>query len=72
GILGRTVAELAPRQRLVFFLEGGYNLAALKQSVAATLEGAAGHPPAGEPIPSPKSSWQFLEQAIEAVTEELG
>ncbi|RZV47738.1 MAG: histone deacetylase [Acidimicrobiia bacterium] len=72
GILGRTAAELAPTGRLVFFLEGGYNLAALKQSVAATLEGAAGHPPAGEPIPSPKSSWQFLEQAIEAVTEELG
>ncbi len=72
GILGRTVSELAPSGRLVFFLEGGYDLGALKRSVAATLEGVAGHPPGGEPIASPKSSWSFLEQALEALKEELG
>jgi acetoin utilization deacetylase AcuC-like enzyme len=72
GILGQTAADLAPRGRLVLFLEGGYNLGALTRSVAATLEGAAGHPPTGEPISSPKSSWLFLEQALEAFTEELG
>ena len=72
GILGRAAAGLIPGGRLVLYLEGGYHLGALKRSVAATLEGAAGHPPAGEPIASPKSSWQFLEQALEAISEELG
>ena len=72
GVLGRTASELVPGGRLVFFLEGGYNLGALKRSVAATLAGAARHAPDGEPIASPKSSWQFLEQALEAVKEELG
>jgi len=72
GFLGQTVAALAPPGRLVFFLEGGYDLGALKRSVAATLEGAAGYPPDGDPIASPRTSWQFLEQSLEAVKEELG
>jgi acetoin utilization deacetylase AcuC-like enzyme len=72
GFLGQTVAALAPPGRLVFFLEGGYDLGALKRSVAATLEGAAGYPPDGDPIVSPRASWQFLEQSLEAVKEELG
>ena len=71
GILGQTARELAPAGKLVFFLEGGYNLGALKGSATATLEGVAGQPPAGEPIASPKSAWQFLEQALDSVKAEL-
>lgn len=41
ALLGRSVAEFAPRRgRLAFFLEGGYNLAALRTSLAATLASA--------------------------------
>ena len=69
GLLGQAAAQLAPASRLVLFLEGGYDLGALKRSAAATLEGIAGHPPMGDPISSPASAWRFLEQSIEAVTE---
>lgn len=72
GMLGQAVSRLVPPGRLIMFLEGGYDLGALKRSVAATLEGVAGHPPEGESIESPKSSWRFLEQALEALSEELG
>jgi acetoin utilization deacetylase AcuC-like enzyme len=71
GALGRAVAALVQPGRLVLFLEGGYDLGALKRSVAATLEGVAGDPPAAQPIASPKPSWQFLERAMEAVKAEL-
>jgi acetoin utilization deacetylase AcuC-like enzyme len=43
--LARMVAGYAPRPgRLVLFLEGGYDLAALQESVAATLGALAGVP----------------------------
>ena len=71
GLLGAAAARLAPASRLMFFLEGGYDLAALKRSAAATLEGAAGNPPAGDPIGSPPAAQRFLEQAMEAITEAL-
>ena len=69
GFLGEAVAGLVPAGRLIMFLEGGYDLGAIKRSVSATLEGVAGHPPAGDPIESPPSAWQFLEQALEAMHE---
>ncbi|MBT8203636.1 MAG: histone deacetylase [Acidimicrobiia bacterium] len=72
GLLGRAVAEMAPPGKLVFFLEGGYDLGALKRSVAATLEGAAGHPPPGRPLTSPPSAHSFLDQALEAIAEATG
>ena len=71
GLLGSSAARLAPAARLMLFLEGGYDLGALKRSVAATLEGVAGHPPAGDPLSSPPSSWRFLEQSVEAISEAL-
>jgi acetoin utilization deacetylase AcuC-like enzyme len=71
GVLGRAAAELAPAGRLLFFLEGGYDLGALKRSVAATLEGAAGRPPTGEPRSSPPSAQRFLEDSLKAITEAL-
>jgi acetoin utilization deacetylase AcuC-like enzyme len=45
GHLGNMVAALAPRPgRLVLFLEGGYDLDALRASVADTLAGVLGAP----------------------------
>jgi acetoin utilization deacetylase AcuC-like enzyme len=69
GVLGEAVAGLVPAGRLIMFLEGGYDLGAIKRSVAATVEGVAGHPPSGAALESPKSAWQFLEQALEAMHE---
>jgi acetoin utilization deacetylase AcuC-like enzyme len=46
--LARVVAEFAPRPgRLALFLEGGYDLDALRSSVAATLAALLGQPGAG-------------------------
>ncbi len=72
GLLGQAVSRLVPPGRLIMFLEGGYDLAALKGSVTATLDGVAGHPTPSDPIESPKPAWQFLEQALEALSDELG
>jgi len=72
GMLGQWVSSLVPTGRLIMFLEGGYDLGALKRSVAATLEGVTGHPPDGVSIESPKPAWRFLEQALDALSEELG
>ncbi len=72
GLLGAAVADMVPQGRLIMFLEGGYDLGALKRSVAATLEGAAGRPPAGEPLSSPDSAWQFLQQALDTAKQEIG
>jgi acetoin utilization deacetylase AcuC-like enzyme len=69
GVLGEAVGGLVPAGRLIMFLEGGYDLGAIKRSVTATLEGVAGNPPEGDPMQSPQSAWQFLEQAVEAMHE---
>ena len=42
GVMARLVTEVVPANRVVFFLEGGYDLAAMTASVAATLRGVAG------------------------------
>lgn len=68
GRLGALAADAAPTGRLILFLEGGYDLAALTESVTATLDGIAGNPPQGEPLRSPDSAWQFLRQALESAT----
>ncbi len=42
--LAGSLTPLVAESRMVFFLEGGYNLDAIQQSVAATLRGVAGRP----------------------------
>ncbi|MDH3538549.1 MAG: histone deacetylase [Acidimicrobiia bacterium] len=69
GVLGQAVSQLVPEGRLILFLEGGYDLGAIKRSVTATVEGIAGNPPAGDPLESPKSAFSFLDQALEAMHE---
>jgi acetoin utilization deacetylase AcuC-like enzyme len=50
AVLARSVAAYAPAPgRLVLFLEGGYDLAALRSSVRATLGALAGAPESGRP-----------------------
>lgn len=49
GAIARTVAGFAPATgRMAIFLEGGYDLAALQESVTATLRAALGEVPQGE------------------------
>ena len=58
--LARTVAGYAPaRGRLLLFLEGGYELEALRTSVAATLGALVG---AAEPTETPSSGGPGMEQ----------
>ena len=50
AVLARSVAAYAPAPgRLVLFLEGGYDLAALRSSVRATLGALSGAPESGRP-----------------------
>jgi len=68
--MAMAVASTAPAGRLVYFLEGGYDLAALEGSVAATIQGTFGQPLTGDPFPSPDVSWLVLEQVSEALASE--
>ncbi|MDJ0960749.1 MAG: histone deacetylase [Acidimicrobiia bacterium] len=42
GVMAHLLTDVVPAHRVVFFLEGGYDLAAMTASVAATLRGVAG------------------------------
>jgi acetoin utilization deacetylase AcuC-like enzyme len=42
GVMAHLLTEVIPTNRLLFFLEGGYDLDAMTASVAATLRGVAG------------------------------
>ena len=42
GVMARLLTEVVPSDRIVFFLEGGYDLSAMTGSIAATLRGVAG------------------------------
>ncbi len=54
GLRGRV-----PAARTIMFLEGGYDLAALTSSVAATLDGFADPPELESPIPGTGSGWDM-------------
>jgi acetoin utilization deacetylase AcuC-like enzyme len=63
GVLASLLAAVVPPNRIIFLLEGGYNLAALTGSVAATLRGVAGD--ADEP-PDPEAmgeggAWRVIQ-----------
>ena len=69
---GRLAAELAkahPPARTVVALEGGYDLRALEEGTAATLQGFAGAPPPPDPSGvSPDLAHIALSEAAEAVS----
>jgi len=52
GAMAEGLRSVVSPRRTVFFLEGGYDLTAIRDSVAATLQGAAGQTfPEPEPCP---------------------
>jgi acetoin utilization deacetylase AcuC-like enzyme len=69
------LAGLIPVNRLITFLEGGYNLAAITSSVAATIAGFDGRPPKDDEFRrSPPASWEALEEVVSVASRfwELG
>jgi acetoin utilization deacetylase AcuC-like enzyme len=73
GRMAEAVASVAPRGRTIFFLEGGYDLAAIETSVAAVLRGTAGLPFGDEAaLDSPRRSHQILELVEGKVSAEWG
>ncbi len=71
GEIALTVAAVAPAGRLIYYLEGGYDLAALEESVAATILGTAGTSTPGNPHTSPDVAWLVLEQVSQALGTEF-
>jgi len=66
-MMSSAVKAAAPRRRLILFLEGGYNLAAMERSVTATMAGMAGEPlMEGEHHVSPEGAWRILDLLVEA------
>jgi len=61
------LGEAHPPTRVVMALEGGYDLAALEDSVAATLEGLSGAERGASPLQSPPQSKVALDLAAEAI-----
>jgi acetoin utilization deacetylase AcuC-like enzyme len=73
GRMAAAVAAVAPASRTIFFLEGGYDLAAIEASTAAALQGTAGDPfESGEPVESPVRSHQILDLVIAKVASDWG
>lgn len=69
-MMASKLRTVAPKGRLILFLEGGYNLAAMERSVQATVDGLAGVPFAGtvEAFSSPRGAWRILD-LLEAALE---
>ena len=73
GKMAAAVASAAPAARTIFFLEGGYDLAAIEASTAAALRGTAGLPFDDEPpVESPRRSHQILELVVGKVASDWG
>lgn len=66
GYMAGRLTEVVSANRVIVFLEGGYNLAALTDSVAETLRGLAGTTENRPPRVSGEASWKALEAAISA------
>lgn len=69
GHMAARIASLVPAQRVIYFLEGGYNLAAIEASVTATVDGASGDAPdeANQGSASPAAAWRAVDLATEAL-----
>ncbi len=67
------VADATAGSRVGILLEGGYDLTALEQSVAATLRGTLGWPvptPWGEVSDHHREAIEAARQAVERATEQ--
>ncbi|MDH3517872.1 MAG: histone deacetylase [Acidimicrobiia bacterium] len=68
--LSSKLAAAVPTGRMIYFLEGGYDLAAVRDSVTASLEGAAGFAVSpAEPNSSSPGAWRILELVRRAQSE---
>ena len=67
--MGERIGRLAPAGRVVYFLEGGYNLAAIESSVKATIDGTVGatNGEVEEGPRSPAAAWRAIDLAAGAV-----
>jgi acetoin utilization deacetylase AcuC-like enzyme len=66
GWMAASIAEAISPSRVLVFLEGGYHLPAITESVAATVRGLMGKPP--EPMGgfrSPAAAFIAVDQAVE-------
>ena len=63
--MAASLVTVVPTNRVVYFLEGGYDLEAIEASVAATLLGAARRAVPDEDVrfDSPPAAWKALEEA---------
>ena len=60
--LAEAVASVSPPGRLIFFLEGGYDLGVIEAGAAETMRGLAGLPFGDQaPLASPRRSHQILD-----------
>ena len=66
--LASAVTGLATPGRVVFYLEGGYDLGALTTSVAATLRGTASPAPIDPPPTGTGPAWDIAAAAAASVT----
>jgi acetoin utilization deacetylase AcuC-like enzyme len=67
GWMAASLAPLVPGGRTVFFFEGGYDLDAVRKSIAATLRGHA-EPSLAPMPPPPKVATPGLSQIVETLT----
>jgi len=68
AVMASALAPLVPPRRTVFFLEGGYELEAVQESVSATLDGHAGALPLLKAEPGARGSGQrTLDQIVETL-----
>ena len=68
GWMAGSLSRVHPTSRTVVALEGGYNLAALRDSTNSMLRGFAGEVPAEPSLHSPESSAMAVEIALAAVS----
>ncbi len=67
GWMAYELAAIHPADRIVFALEGGYDLDALRDSTSSTLRGIAGSGEFGDPLSSPQPAGRVLDPIFEAV-----
>jgi acetoin utilization deacetylase AcuC-like enzyme len=68
GWMAAQLAATHPAHRIVFALEGGYDLEALRDSTAETLRGVSGQDRFGEGLVSPWDAQDVLDPVFEGVS----
>jgi len=64
GYMAATLSRVVSPNRIITFLEGGYHLPAITESVAATIRGIFGVHASDEPLVSSPDAWPALERAV--------